>query len=401
MDKSYLPLIFKIFLFSILVPNIFFLNVGDFRITLYRVVILILIVPLFYNFLKKSITCDYFILFFNFYILLSSILHEGFIEGLESGGILFIESFGSYLIGKKFIKNEIDYTNFVKLLYKLVLFLFLAAIPEFVLGKNIFQPNVLHDTSRFGLFRVYGPFDHPILFGTFCSSAVSLFFLIDTCKPIRRFLNFKMGMVAIISSSFSLSSGALFSIFVQLVLVSWRHFVKLRHNKWTLFVGLTVAIYILLDIFSNRSPLVVILHRLTFSPHTAYFRLAIWDWALDYNVYRNPWFGIGSAEWVRPDWMHSVSIDSFWLVIMVRYGIPALLFLSIGILLMFFSIKHSFRTGLVKNNICSAYIFSMIGLIIAGFTVHYWNQLYVWFFFLLGSGSWMIIDNRSIKKAEF
>jgi hypothetical protein len=39
----------------------------------------------------------------------------------------------------------------------------------------------------------------------------------------------------------------------------------------------------------------------------------------------------------------------------------------------------------------------MVGLFLAGWTVHYWKSIYVMFIFLLGSGAW-ILDEKHIHK---
>ena len=41
------------------------------------------------------------------------------------------------------------------------------------------------------------------------------------------------------------------------------------------------------------------------------------------NVWKYPLLGIGLGEWERPAWMFSSTIDAFWLVIMIRTGVPA------------------------------------------------------------------------------
>ena len=69
---------------------------------------------------------------------------------------------------------------------------------------------------------------------------------------------------------------------------------------------------------------------LTFNSGTAYWRLHIWNFG-SAEVWRNPLFGIGLNDWARPSWMWTASVDNFWLLTAMRYGIPAFLLLVAGI----------------------------------------------------------------------
>ncbi len=128
----------------------------------------------------------------------------------------------------------------------------------------------------------------------------------------------------------------------------------------------------------------MLLSYLTFSPATAYFRLIIWEWGFYHNALVNPLFGIGENEWVRPSWMHSTSMDNFWLVQMVTYGIPAFVFLATGTVL--FLANQPRALSVAAAQMRKGWVISMIGIMVAGCTVHYWNHSFVWYFFVLGLG---------------
>ena len=56
-------------------------------------------------------------------------------------------------------------------------------------------------------------------------------------------------------------------------------------------------------------------------------------------------------------------------------------------------IRVSALTPLTDPNAISgraAHLTMLGGMILAGFTVHYWNALFVWFMFILGSGAWVM-----------
>jgi O-antigen ligase len=127
--------------------------------------------------------------------------------------------------------------------------------------------------------------------------------------------------------------------------------------------------------------------RLTFVHQTAYMRRAIWDAGTEV-VRAHPITGIGMKEWPRPDWMPP-SVDNFWLLTAMRYGLPALAALAAaaGLLVLQLSRKKmsdsvaSLRTGWTISFMCICF---------AGTTVHMWSTAVTFFFFLMGSSAWML-----------
>jgi hypothetical protein len=144
---------------------------------------------------------------------------------------------------------------------------------------------------------------------------------------------------------------------------------------------------VIIDLFSNRTPFHVVVTYLTFSTGSAYNRLLIWEYGTA-EVWRHPFFGIGFADWVRPAWM-SGSMDNFWLVIAVRYGMPAFLLLAAAFVSMIGALGR-LRIDRGKNHCRSGLFVSLGGLIVAGCTVDYWNAIYCWLLFMLGCGMWML-----------
>jgi hypothetical protein len=187
----------------------------------------------------------------------------------------------------------------------------------------------------------------------------------------------------------SVSSGPFAAVAVQYILAAWGRIARSIPGRWRILSFILVIMYIVIDLFSNRTPIKVILSYLTFSPATAYGRLLIWEWGIYHNVVYHPVFGIGFDDWVRLKWM-SPSMDNFWLVNMVQFGLPAFFFLAAGILQLLSKVGKQTFSSTTMQGIKKGWLFSLIGLIIAGCTVHFWNILYAWFFFLLGSGAWIV-----------
>ncbi len=379
-----LPWQVKLFFLTFLLPVEASFPIGDFRLTPNRILLILAFIPclriVFSNSVKRLPT-DWLLLLYSFWLIFSLLVNHDFAQGLKSGGILVLESLGAFLFARAFIRDEEDFYNFVKLCVFIVIVLSLFTIPETLTGMNIFRPQIGHIDPRHGLQRSFGPFDHPILYGCFCVSIVSLswFYRVE-----RRLLR---TVWVIIATFMSVSGGPLAAVAVQLILIAWEKITRSLNSRWKIFSFLLAVVYITIDLLSNRTPLKVFLSYLTFSPATAFFRLSIWEWGINENVAKNPWVGIGFEEWIRPTWMHSTSMDNFWLVTMVRYGLPTFIFLALGILTLLFAVGKVSADSVSDTNIRTGFVFSFIGLIIAGCTVHFWNSSYVWLFFLLGSGA--------------
>lgn len=79
----------------------------------------------------------------------------------------------------------------------------------------------------------------------------------------------------------------------------------------------------------SQNGIVSVLSRLTLTPHTAQYRILIWDYGWR-TIEKNPWFGIGYQSWERLDWMHD-SVDAHFLLLGMRHGVlvPILLILAV------------------------------------------------------------------------
>ena len=104
----------------------------------------------------------------------------------------------------------------------------------------------------------------------------------------------------------------------------------------------------------------------------------------------SPFFGIGLNDWSRPIWMGS-SVDNFWLLWAMRYGLVGFLLLALPILLILY---QGHQAGFLRRrglaNCRKGYVFSIIGVSTALATVAFWGGAYAMLCFLIGSGVWMM-----------
>ncbi|MEI4233981.1 O-antigen ligase family protein [Roseovarius sp. D22-M7] len=399
-DSANLSLVVVFYLISIVIPVSF--NIGGLNITPVRLYLMPVIVYLVWGLLTgkygKFLPVD--VLFFcHFFWIIVALGVNNPSKAISQFGSVGVEFLGAYLIGRILVQNAETFAKLSRLIVLLILFTVPFAMIEAFTGRSLLidlfktVPGVnavsyAVSEARFGLNRAQVLFDHPIHYGLFCSIAMSLAFvaLKDHTSPTKRYVS---SSVVMIGGFFSLSSGALLAIVLQLFLVVWATlFDKIRWRWWLLF-GLMCFAYILVDILSNRSPVLAVLSRLAFSEHNLYIRTFIFDYGMD-NVLGNPIFGIGLNDWARPHWLPP-SIDNFWLVMAVRYGITGFLFLAAGYIYGLVKIMaRDFDADRSLFNFRRAWVFTFIGLSFTLATVHVWTSIYSFVFFMFGAGMWLI-----------
>ena len=407
--RARLPRPVFFYLLAILLP--LFLDVGPVLLSTVRVVLLVLIVPMTLNLLKgaygRLLWTDIFFFVHTAWIAFSLSQTEGWNTAISQTGSAGLEFIGGYLMGRAYIRDAATFRAMMRFLVTAVLVLFPFAVLEaqmspplmVTLLKKIPVFGTIGDANmdiRLGMERVQSVFPHPIHYGLFCSSIFSLV-LIGLKGVISDFRRWLMVGIVGLSVFLSLSSGAILPIVMQSGLFVWSKMTGRIQNRWWLLIGLTVVAYVAVDLLSNRTPIRVFMSYATFSPHNAFYRGVIFDWGYD-NIMGNaargippaPLFGIGLGDWVRPDWMHSSSVDNFWLVIGLRYGVPGVLTLAIGYGLMVWRVSLAPLSDPALMLLRRAWVFTFVGLTFTLCTVHIWTAMYSYTFFLMGAGAWFL-----------
>jgi hypothetical protein len=314
----------------------------------------------------------------------------------ESGGIIFIETAGAYLLGRCSVRSADQFYAMVRLLFCIVAVLLPFAVFEAVTNRNlllelfakVFPAHVVAFTApRWGVRRVQAVFEHPILFGVSCGAIFAAVHLVLGDKR-PRFRRWGMSATVGATAFLSLSSGPLTALAAQTLLLSWNWILRGYKQRWRMLWAVLFASYTFIAFASNQSVPEFFLTHFSFDQDSAYYRVLIWHFGSD-SALNHPLFGVGFNRWDRPDWMPG-SIDMFWLYHAVLFGIPAGILMLMSFLLLTLTI--SFRKGL-DNKLAqyrTAYLIVMTGYFLTGWTVHFWNATYVLFLFLLGSGSWLI-----------
>jgi hypothetical protein len=381
---------------ALLLPNDFSFLIGPLRFSPYRLLLVLYVPFALVRFLSGAAgplrLSDWCALFGSSWIMVAMVANEGFL-GIESGGITFIESFGGFLIARMSIRTAADWRQATKIFGIGIALVAPFAIAECVTGKHIIRDLAsavvgsaffgADIADRFGLTRAYGPFDHPILQGVVSATvAISAWHAWKGLVSWRTMI-WPLCMGGAMSS---ISSGAMATIACGALLSAWSIAASFMVRKWRAFIIFAVMGYFLVSLMSNRSGMAVLLSYFTFSSATAYHRMIIWEHGFHYNAIQNPIFGLGDRDWVRPGWMGS-SMDNYFLFNMVFYGFPCFLAIALSIILKVRAAALATARSAYPHLLMSWWI-PMVAITVAGCTVHFWNQVLVFFWFFLGGGSW-------------
>jgi hypothetical protein len=397
-----LPLPVAVFLTALLLPPELSVNFGELRLSGYRIVLLLLFLPCLMQLLNSTVykitPADWGMLFMSLWCVSALAFHHGLLEALEKGGILIVEMLGAYLLARIYIRNYGQMLAVSKFFVFLVAVVLAVSIPESLTGNHFLRgPIEFIYPKRMGLHRAYGPFDHPILLGVFCAASFSYAYYLVADGAMDSVSKFFVIFVVCTGTFFSLSAGPFVALGMQLGFVVWEKMSRSIPGRWWLVFGFILLVYIAIDILSNRSPIAVLVSHLSFSGQTAYFRILIFEYG-SAEVIRHPLLGIGHNPWVRPDWMPS-SVDNFWLLTAMRYGLPATLALLAVMAYMVITLGNKKSPVTTIRNAGRAWGFTIGGLALVGCTVTFWNSMFVLFFFLLGTGCWLMAPGQ-IQPAQ-
>lgn len=396
-----LPPVVWMYVITVMTPVSF--NLGPLAMTSTRLFLIVMIIPMF----AKLLSGHYGKLFWTDYLyclyvvwMMPVLLVNNPSQMIQQVGSVGLEFLGGYLIGRAYIRTPEAFLGLCKAMMIFVFFSVPFAIIELRTGNPIIVaflealPGLNSVTNvrtegRMGMERVQNMFSHPIHYGLFCSVAFSLCMvaLRDVISTPRRYFS----AVIIAFAGFSaLSSGAILAIALQMGFIIWAAMFAKVASRWKILVGIFAVAYVVIDLASNRQPIDVFMTYATFSPHTAYWRSIIFEWGM-MTVWSAPVFGIGLHDWVRPWFMFDSSVDNFWLLTAMRFGIPGMMLVASGYVLGLFQImRRDFSHDPVVLLIRRAWVFTFLGLSFTLCTVHVWTHIYSFVFFVYGAGMFLI-----------
>lgn len=391
-----MPLFFCV----VLMPMAF--NIADLRLTPLRIVLLVLFVPflirIFAGKAGRVTVVDVLMLLHAFWIVLALMVVHG-VAKLPFAGITMVELVGGYILGRVLVQNAEDYRRMIRFLLYAMIFLAPFAIIELLTARmiipelvgTVFETNQRHESAygRIGLERVYSVFEHPILYGMFCSLAIANLFYMARGTSLLRY---GAAVFATFMTFMALSSAPLLAIGVQVLMAIWDRVTK---GAWTTSLIIFVVCYVTIDLLSNRTPITILIETLTFNPLSGWTRILIFEHGIQ-NVLASPWFGIGFNDWTRPPWLTS-SVDNFWLLTAMRYG-----FVGAGLIILAF-VSHFFLLTRAKvtdpdlKRLRTGYAIALGTACFCLVTVHVWGAVSVFMMFYVGAGAFFYTHPESVS----
>ena len=292
------------------------------------------------------------------------------------------EFLASYLIARAFFFGPVALAGFIRVLKFLAFIVIILGMGDFVFSRLIVHESLgaivgvqtIGPDYRQNLVRATSTFEHPILFGSFCSliAAVSLYW---ERNGLRRSMWVSLCFIGCV---ISLTSAGLLSFFIVLLSYAYDRFMRQYSWRWTALLIVLAGFFSIVFLVTN-APIGWVITHLTFDPETGYFRLLIWDAAMTY-ISQAPLTGY-AFNLLHHDILDH-TIDSVWLVSALRYGIPMIVFLLLANVAAFSPTRKSKDRPAAPMSTAFTIILAMF--MFTGLTVHFWN--FTWIFWGLCIG---------------
>jgi len=334
------------------------------------------------------------------WLLIALVVNNGFEKGFKYGGSLVLEALGGYLLARAYVRNYTQFADAVRCYFLFVLVAAAVAFPEAFLKIKFVHalasqltgnPDiaVTSEAGRLGLERATSTFDHPILYGVFCATSLGLVWYMHKGGSS---LWIKAGVIAF-ATLCSVSSAPLLAYAMVVAFIAWELLTRQMPHRAAATIAAAAFVYLVLEVFSNRSAVEVIISFIALDSWTAYYRVLIWQNAY-VDLVNHPLLGVALNAWTRPKWMTG-SVDAFWLVTALTGGLPTTLLLGAAVITLLRKV-HA-RTGARETRerwqARFGWTAAVLALSFQAFTVHYWGSMHSLFFFILGMGAWMT-DSR-------
>lgn len=379
--------------YLLLLPGQFNFSLGDFKLAPFRV--FLIPVALYFSAAVargqvRLVGADFLILAGVAWIWLASfVVREDALAVIEVGGSHTIDIANAYFLTRLTIRTPRDFRVLLVMIAPGIALIGLIVAQEAITHVRFLQPAAsaltgnpapMRSDTRMGFLRGTASFPHPILAGIVLASFLPLYLL----AGIRGGPKF-LGLTGALCSIFSLSSAAMLGLVVGgfLCIYNWIS-LRIGNLSWRLFLVGVAILYLFVENTSNRGFYQLLTSYASFSSASGYNRILIWKYGTQ-NIADNPWFGIGYDDWVRPDWMHSGSFDHFWLILALRFGMPACFLLLGAVLLALINIsRRSVSAPHLDAQLLRGVAISMAVFALGVNSVSLWMSALVWFFMLAG-----------------
>ncbi|MDE5452809.1 hypothetical protein GWE18_07995 [Bradyrhizobium sp. CSA112] len=369
-----------LFFLGVILPGNMSFFLGDTKFNPERVAIALLLIPALILLLRKGrclVAADLFACLASIWMLATSTSLQ---ESLSSAAAMTLEFFGGYIVTRAFFFGHPAIAEFVRVLKVAVAIIVAVAMLDHMSGKLIVNDALGlggEPEYRSGLMRAASVFPHPILYGAFCAVSGAIF-LYSEARPLS-----KIGWVGLcfLGCLLAMSSAPFLAFLIAIFVYCYDRLMKSYPWRWKAFAAAIASALGFIFLTTNK-PISWIVAHLTLDPSTGYFRVATWDRAF-YNIGLSPWSGYGFGE-IRKDsdeFFDNASVDSAWLVLALRFGIPIVVFLFLANVASFFIGFGKRTTGRTADpymdNMRTAFTLAVVILMLAGLTTHSWNTMWM------------------------
>lgn len=315
------------------------------------------------------------------WILIAAIVADG-TGSLSSAGAESLEFIAGYVVARAFFATPAALNSFVRVLKVLTIVAIVLAMADSISGRwvahdlaaSVLGTLPLSPVFRDEMIRATSTFDHPILFGVFCGLVAAI--LLFSEKTAQRRV-FYVGL-CFTGCVLSQSSAALMCFMLVLAAYTYDRLMRNIPSRWTVFWTIVGTALALLFLLSNNAIGWIISH-LTLSPETGYYRLLIWNAAVD-KISASP--VVGYAIDLFNLQILDATVDSVWLVMGLRFGVPTIVFLFLANVTA--CLPDRSVQGKPVERMRLAFTIVLLMFMFTGLTVHFWNYMWIFWGLCLG-----------------
>jgi hypothetical protein len=371
--------------------------IGDFRLPLVRIMLMVMIIPAAGRFFARAGTpnsvlmpSDFIVMIAAVWMMIAGMATDGIADGAKGAGALALEFSGGYCVFRWLLEAPGSSVRLIRFsLWVMIVVTGLALLDPLtghlfthetvgkLTGHTIYFDPGAESFVRNGLVRAMGPLEHSILFGSVCA-----WFGILALGTFR-FSTFSIffGLFEIVGSWFSQSRGALAAYIFGIGLIVYNLVLRRIAWRWKLAIS-CVAFYILVVCCFSRNPIATLMQFGGLDPEAGWYRELIWG-AAGPLVLNSPFFGLGLGDddwtWQSFEGLVGSSVDSLWLRCAMLFGIPGSLLVLLTTISPYWlgAVDRSPYLSAEERNLSVALGIVAAITIFLGFAVHFWGACWI------------------------
>lgn len=389
------PWLMNVLVAACLLPEESSFQIGGLRFTIARAILVLIAPYICFRFVAmmirpgyRFVASDILVPLAGLWMFTSITVVQGIQMAAASAGNQVLEFCMTYIAARALVRCDEDVLSVVKTICLSVSLVALLSLLDSASGTYVVH-NWFHSVTgyvrafqidyRMGLLRASGTLEHPILLGTVCAISCLLVPL------LRPGLRVPLGVCSLIGLIFSFSAAPLSGLIIGVGITIYDYMFRQVRERWTILSIAALTVISLVFIFANNP--ISRLCDFTFDPDSAYYRTLIWHYGTA-ALMQSPVFGIGLyTEWAREDWM-SKSVDTFWLMSAMTYGIPGCFLMATAWVTPFLwpaerekpDADHEISSQGARTTLGII----MVHVVIVGFTVYFWGATWMLISIIVG-----------------